>query len=81
MKIKKKSKKRDINELRQTKEYYKPPVSHEYALKERRTICFTKESLEGFLADAIAHLIGEQASELPGLQRDCVNYVKQYLND
>ena len=76
-----KAKKRNLNELRQTKEYYQAPESHEYAARERRTICFTKDSLHEFLTDAIAHLIGEPVSELPGLKRDCSTYLKRYLND
>ena len=83
MKTKKeKSKKRTLNELRQTKEFnYKAPVSHRYAAKERKTICFTKKTLQLFLEDAIAHIVWERSvDELPGLPLDCKTYVKRYLN-
>jgi hypothetical protein len=79
MKMKnKKIKERSLNELRQTKELYTPPLSHKQARKKNATICFTKETLALFLEDAIAHFIQADPEQCKGLREDCKNYIKTY---
>ena len=75
-----KTKKRTINELRQVKEYYTPPVSHKVAKAKNQKIQFNKKELASFLEEAIAHFIQADPEHCKGLKEDCKKYVQNYFN-
>jgi len=75
-----KTKKRTINELRQVKEYYTPPVSHKLAKDKNQKIQFDKKELANFLEEAISHFIQAGPEHCSGLKEDCKNYVQNYFN-
>tara|TARA_Y100000361_G_scaffold91260_1_gene81310 strand:+ start:400 stop:636 length:237 start_codon:yes stop_codon:yes gene_type:complete len=75
-----KTKKRTINELRQVKEYYTPPVSHKIAKAKNQKVKFTKKELASFLEGAIAHFLQADPEQCRGLKEDCKNYVQVYFN-
>ena len=61
--MKSKLKKRSLNELRQTKEYYRPPVSPKF--KNKRT--FTKDELKAFSYNLVINLLG---LDIPSLNKN-----------
>ena len=75
-----KTKKRTINELRQVKEYYTPPVSHKIAKAKNQKVKFTKKELASFLEGVIAHFLQADPEQCRGLKEDCKNYVQVYFN-
>ena len=75
-----KPKKRTINEYRQVKEYYRPPISHKIENQKNKQIKFNEEGLALFLEEAIAHFIQADSEHCRGLKEDCKNYVQVYFN-
>ena len=75
-----KTKKRTINELRQVKEYYTPPVSHKIAKAKNQKVKFTKKELASFLEEAITYFLQADPEQCRGLKEDCKNYVQSYFN-
>jgi len=75
-----KIKKRTINELRQSKEYYTPPLSHKIAKAKNQKVKFNRKELASFLEEAIAHFLQADPEQCKGLKEDCKNYVQSYFN-
>lgn len=87
-----KTKKRSLNELRQVKEYYKPPVSHKVAKAKNKKVKFTKKELEVFSYNLVINLLGLDIPSLNKntgqfddytyqLEKDLGKYIENYFNE
>ena len=75
-------KKRSLNELRQTKEYYKPPISHRAAKERNQIIQFTKTELVDFTYNLVASLMGYESPApdgIPQLREDVKSRIEKYF--
>ena len=88
--MKSKEKKRSLNELRQTKEYYKSPLSHTKSKNQK--IKFTKKELLSFSYGMFVNIMGLNVPSLSKnegklddylhqLENDLEDYVQKYFNE
>ena len=88
--MKSKLKKRSLNELRQVKEYYKPPTSH--SKHKNKKLKFTEKELLSFSYGMFVEVMGlnipslrQNEGKLDGylhqLENDLEYYVQNYFNE